>query len=69
MMKAWLSWDSVFLVATTAAEITVISAGAVEPGLKPASLAFEKRGSHREDRVCPRAADTHADRRGEVGRR
>ena len=26
--------------ATTAVEITVLSAGAVEPGLKPASVAF-----------------------------
>jgi molybdate transport system substrate-binding protein len=32
--------------ATTAAEITVLSAGAVEPGLKPASLAFEKGTGH-----------------------
>jgi len=32
--------------ATTAAEITVLSAGAVEPGLKPASVAFEKRTGH-----------------------
>ena len=32
--------------AATAAEITVLSAGAVESGLKPASLAFEKRTGH-----------------------
>src|SRR2546428_2483720 len=32
--------------ATTAAEITVLSAGAVEPGLRPASVAFEKRTGH-----------------------
>ena len=32
--------------ATTAVEITVLSAGAVEPGLKPASVAFEKRTGH-----------------------
>jgi molybdate transport system substrate-binding protein len=32
--------------ATTAAEITVLSAGAVEPGLRPASAAFEKRTGH-----------------------
>jgi molybdate transport system substrate-binding protein len=32
--------------ATTAAEITILSAGAVEPGLKPASLAFEKGTGH-----------------------
>jgi molybdate transport system substrate-binding protein len=31
---------------TKAAEITVLSAGAVEPGLKPASLAFEKGTGH-----------------------
>jgi molybdate transport system substrate-binding protein len=30
----------------TAAEITVLSAGAVEPGLRPASLAFEKQTGH-----------------------
>lgn len=32
--------------ATTAAEITVLSAGAVEPGLRSASVAFEKRTGH-----------------------
>ena len=32
--------------ATAAAEITVLSAGAVEPGLRPASVAFEKRTGH-----------------------
>ena len=32
--------------ATTATEITVLSAGAVEPGLRPASMAFEKRTGH-----------------------
>jgi len=32
--------------ATTAAELTVLSAGAVEPGLRPASVAFEKRTGH-----------------------
>ena len=32
--------------ATTAVEITVLSAGAVEPGLRPASVAFEKRTGH-----------------------
>ena len=32
--------------ATTAVEVTVLSAGAVEPGLKPASVAFEKRTGH-----------------------
>jgi molybdate transport system substrate-binding protein len=31
---------------TTANEITVLSAGAVEPGLRPASVAFEKRTGH-----------------------
>jgi len=32
--------------ATAASEITVLSAGAVEPGLRPASVAFEKRTGH-----------------------
>jgi molybdate transport system substrate-binding protein len=32
--------------AITAADITVLSAGAVEPGLRPASVAFEKRTGH-----------------------
>jgi molybdate transport system substrate-binding protein len=32
--------------ATTAADITVLSAGAVEAGLRPASVAFEKRTGH-----------------------
>jgi molybdate transport system substrate-binding protein len=32
--------------ATTAVEITVLSAGAVEPGLRPASAAFEKQTGH-----------------------
>jgi len=32
--------------ATAATEITVLSAGAVEPGLRPASVAFEKRTGH-----------------------
>lgn len=32
--------------ATTAVEIAVLSAGAVEPGLRPASAAFEKRTGH-----------------------
>jgi molybdate transport system substrate-binding protein len=31
---------------TTAVEIMVLSAGAVEPGLRPASVAFEKRTGH-----------------------
>ena len=32
--------------ATTAVDVTVLSAGAVEPGLKPAAAAFEKRTGH-----------------------
>ena len=32
--------------ATTSVEITVLSAGAVEPGLRPASVAFERRTGH-----------------------
>ena len=32
--------------ATAATEITVLSAGAVEPGLRPASVAFERRTGH-----------------------
>jgi molybdate transport system substrate-binding protein len=38
-----LAASVLFGQATTAAEITVLSAGAVEPGLRPASVAFEKR--------------------------
>ena len=57
--------------ATPAVEITVLSAGAVEAGLEPASLAFEKRTGHAVKHfVCSGAADSRANHRGrDVGRR
>ncbi len=51
-MKRRVLWSSVVLLAccaqaALAAQVTVLSAGAIEPGIRPALAAFEKASGHR----------------------